>query len=45
MELVYWHIINLKMLELGLWSKFKFGISSDYQNFNDTLIITALKAK
>lgn len=23
-EIVYWHIINLKMLEDGLWSKFKF---------------------
>lgn len=23
-ELVYWHIINMKMLEDGLWSKFKF---------------------
>jgi hypothetical protein len=23
-ELVQWHIINLKMLELGLWSKYNF---------------------
>lgn len=23
-EIVYWHIINLKMMELGLWSHFKF---------------------
>lgn len=23
-ELTYWHIVNLKMIEVGLWSKFKF---------------------
>ena len=23
-ELIYWHIINMQMLEEGLWSRFKF---------------------
>ena len=44
-ELVYWHIINMKMLEDGLWSKFKFQKKIDHELFSELLLITALKAK
>jgi hypothetical protein len=52
-EIVYWHMINLKMLDDGLWSKFKFdfqpilgGVSrKDYQQFGEILLMSALMAK
>jgi hypothetical protein len=52
-ELVYWHIINMKMLEDGLWSKFKFefnsnigGINrSEHDQFGELLLMSALMAK
>ena len=47
LELVHWHLINLSMLELGLWSRFKFKTrhDNDYVDFYDLLVISALKAK
>jgi len=44
-EIVQWHMINIKMLELGLWSKFNFKERSQHNEFSDLLMITALKAK
>lgn len=52
-EIVYWHLINLKMLQDGLWSKFKFefqpstgGVSrSDFLQFGEILLMSALMAK
>lgn len=44
-EIVYWHIINLKMLEDGLWSKFTFDNRAQHEEFADLLLMTALKAK
>ena len=45
LELVYWHIINIKMMEVGLWSAFKFLFRDDNEDLIDMLMITALKAK
>jgi len=45
MELTYWHMINLKSLELGLWSQYKFKDRKEHHEFEDLLLITALKAK
>lgn len=42
---MYWHIINLKMLEDGLWSKFTFDNRAQHEEFADLLLMTALKAK
>lgn len=44
-ELTYWHILNSKLLEVGLWSQFKFMQRDDSANLIDLLIMTALKAK
>ena len=44
-ELVYWHMINVKMLEMGLWSKFKFDTASDHQELGEILIMTGLLSK
>ena len=53
-ELVYWHIINLKMLQDGLWSKYQFKLNAvknggscrkDHMELSDLLLITALMAK
>lgn len=44
-ELTYWHILNLKLIEVGLWSQFKFINREDSTNLIVLLIITALKAK
>lgn len=44
-EIVVWHIINLAMMNLGLWSEFKFKEREDFRDFNELLMITALKAK
>lgn len=35
----------MKMLEDGLWSKFKFEKRSEHDEFSDLLLMTALKAK
>jgi hypothetical protein len=35
----------MKMLEDGLWSKFKFQKKIDHELFSELLLITALKAK
>jgi hypothetical protein len=44
-EVVYWHIINMKMLEEGLWSKFKFNDRNEYHQFSELILMTALMAK
>ena len=53
-ELVYWHMINLKMLQDGLWSKYKFKLNAmvsggtcrkEHNEFADLMLITALMAK
>ena len=44
-EVSYWHLVNMKMLEEGLWSKFKFNVRSDYAEFTELLLMTALLAK
>lgn len=44
-EVTYWHLINMKMLEEGLWGKYKFVDRNDYQEFSDILLMTALMAK
>jgi hypothetical protein len=44
-EVTFWHLINMKMLEEGLWSKFKFVARSDYREFTELLLMTALLAK
>jgi hypothetical protein len=52
-ELVYWHLINLKMLEDGLWSKLKFEFNpttagsnrKDHQQLGELLLMSALMAK
>jgi hypothetical protein len=52
-EIVYWHMINMKMLEDGLWSKFKFefqpgtgGVNrKDHSQFAEILLMSALMAK
>ena len=44
-ELVYWHVVNMKMLEDGLWSKFRFQTRAEHDEFADLLLMTALKAK
>jgi len=35
----------MKMLEDGLWSKFKFEKKQEHEEFADLLLMTALKAK
>ena len=44
-EVCYWHIINMKMLEEGLWSKYKFNERIEYQEFSELILMTALLAK
>ena len=49
-ELVYWHIINMQMLQEGLLSRFKFKLGHvedrlDHELFADLLLASALKAK
>ena len=49
-ELVYWHIINLKMVEEGLWSQFVFEKSHQADKtlhtfLSDLLLMSCLKAK
>jgi len=35
----------MKMLEEGLWSKYKFNDRKDYEEFQEILLMTALLAK
>lgn len=44
-ELAHWHIINTKLMDVGLWSQFKFIHKEDTEKMIDMLMITALKAK
>ena len=49
-ELIYWHIINMQMLQEGLWSRFKFKLGHvedrlEHELFSDLLLASALKAK
>lgn len=49
-ELVYWHIINMKMVEEGLWSQFVFEKSHQADKtlhtfLSDLLLMSCLKAK
>jgi len=38
-------MINLKMLEAGLWSKYTFKERVEHNEFSDLMMVTALKAK
>lgn len=49
-ELVYYHILNMKMLEEGLFSRFSFQKprteeTTDHAILNDLFLMSALKAK